>query len=488
MEVEKIFKGTTFWDFILRPQYGILEHRKDAILTMPFSRHIQLAGAPIIGANMDTVTRENMMKALAVEGCFGFLDRGCSIDDEAARVRWVKSQQSYLIDNPCIIHKNATVGEAKRLMKKKGISGVLVEEEPGNKILAGIFTQRNIPADESKTVINCMTPYDKLIIAREGISLEEAERLMFENSKEKLPIVDESRMFVRGLITMKDLRKAKQKPYSTKDVRGRLLVGAAIGAVGDYMERAEALVEAGVDCILIDVAHAHHVIVKRAIENFRAKFPNVELACGNVGTGEGAKFLADLGVDAIKVGIGPGYGCRTRLETGFGVPQLRAIREAYLAVGDSMPIIADGGITEDGQIALAILCGASTVMLGSMLAGTTEAPGELITDPATKTQVKLYRGMTSPEASLDGSNSEDAGEIQEKMRTQEGQERKVAFVGSVVDIIDKIKGHLQHSVSYAGTKTLWDAHRKFAFGISVDWKKYLDRQTKTAQKESYDRL
>lgn len=487
MEVEDIFRGATFRDFILRPQYGILEHRKDAILTMPFSRHIQLAGAPIVGANMDTVTRENMTKALAVEGCFGFLDRGCSIEDEAARVRWVKNQQSYLIDNPCIIHRSATVGEAKKLMKKKGISGVLVEEEPGNKILAGIFTRRNIPADETMVVANFMTPYDKLIIAREGVSLEEAEKIMFENSKEKLPIVDESRMLIRGLITMKDLRKAKQKPYSTKDARGRLLVGAAIGAVEDYMERAEALVEAGADCILIDVAHAHHVIVKRAVEAFRAKFPFVELACGNVATGEGAKFLAELGVDAIKVGIGPGYGCRTRLETGFGVPQLQAIREAYLAVKNTVPIIADGGIEEDGQIALAILCGASTVMLGSALAGTDEAPGELTVDPATKIQVKLYRGMTSPEAVLDGVNAENDSEVREKMRTQEGQERKVAYVGSVVDIINRIKGHLQSAVSYSGTKTLWDAHRKFAFGVSVDWEKYLGRQTDAAQKESYDR-
>lgn len=487
MKVEDIFKGATFRDFILRPQYGILEHRKEAILAMPFSRHITLAGAPIVGANMDTVTRENMMKALSVEGCFGFLDRHCPIEKEVARVRWVKSQQSYLIDDPCIIHRSATVGEAKKIMKKRGISGVLVEEEKGNKILAGIFTQRNIPADETMIVANFMTPYGKLIIAQEGISLEEAEKLMFENSKEKLPIVDESRMFIRGLITMKDLRKAKQKPYSTKDERGRLLVGAAIGAVGDYMERAEALVEAGADCILIDLAHAHHIIVKRAIDNFRSRFPFIELACGNVATGEGAKFLAELGVDAIKVGIGPGHGCRTRLETGFGVPQLQAIREAYLAVGDSVPIIADGGIDEDGQIALAILCGASTVMLGSALAGTDEAPGELTVDPATKMQVKLYRGMTSPEAVLDGVNAENDSEIREKMRTQEGQERKVAYVGSVVDIINRIKGHLQSAVSYSGTNTLLDSHRKFAFGISIDWEKYLIRQTDAAQKESYDR-
>ncbi len=487
MEVENIFKGATFRDFILRPQRGILEHRKDAILAMPFSRHITLAGAPIVGANMDTVTRENMMKALAVEGCFGFLDRHCPIEKEVIRVRWVKSQQSYLIDNPCIIHKNATIGEAKKLMKKRGISGVLVEETPDSRILAGILSHRDFPKNDSDgSVLSFMTKMERLVVAQENISLDDAEQLMFQFRVEKLPIIDENRK-IKGLITMKDLRKAKQKPYSTKDSRGRLLVGAAIGAIGDYMERAEALIEAGADCILIDIAHGDSEVMKKAIQNFRAKFPFVELACGNVATGEGANFLAKLGVDAIKVGIGPGHGCRTRLETGFGVPQLQAIREAYLAVGDTVPIIADGGIEEDGQIALAILCGASTVMLGSALAGTDEAPGELTVDPATKMQVKLYRGMTSPEAVLDGVNTENDIEVREKMRTQEGQERKVAYVGSVVDIINRIKGHLQSTVSYSGTKKLWDSHRKFAFGISIDWEKYLISQTDAAQKESYVR-
>lgn len=487
MKVEKNFKGATFRDFILRPQRGILEHRKDAILAMPFSRHITLAGAPIVGANMDKVTRERMAKTLAVEGCFGFLDRHCPIEKEVARVRWVKSQQAFLIDNPLIVHKTATIKEAKEKMRARGVSGVLVEEEPGSKILAGILSNRDFPKNNSNgPVLSFMTKIKRLVVARKGISLDDAEQMMFKTRVEKLPIIDEDRK-IAGLITMKDLQKAKQKPYSTKDSRGRLLVGAAIGAVGDFMERAEALVEAGADCILIDVAHAHNIIVEKAIKNFRARFPFIELACGNVATGEGAKFLAELGVDAIKVGIGPGHGCRTRLETGFGVPQLQAIREAYLAVGDAVPIIADGGIEEDGQIALAILCGASTVMLGSALAGTDEAPGELTVDPATKMQVKLYRGMTSPEAVLDGVNTENDSEVREKMRTQEGQERKVAYVGSVVDIINRIKGHLQSAVSYSGTKKLWDAHRKFAFGVSVDWEKYLICQTDAAQKESYDR-
>lgn len=486
MEIEEIFKGRTFKDFLLRLKHGVLEHRGDAILTMPLSRHINIA-VPIVGANMDTVTREKMMKTLSVEGCFGFLDRNCSIEDEAARVRWVKSQQSYLIDNPCVIHKDATVGEAKKLMKKRGISGVLVEEKPESKILAGIFTQRNIPADESKKVAGYMTPYDKLIIAQEGISLEEAERLMFENSKEKLPIVDKSRMFIRGLITMKDLRKAKQKPYSTKDARGRLLVGAAIGAVGDYMERAEALVEAETDCVLIDIAHGDSEIMRKAVVTFKAKFPDVELACGNVGTGEGAKFLADLGVDAIKVGIGPGRGCRTRLETRFGVAQLQAVREAYLAVGDKVPIIADGGIKDDGDVAMAIIAaGASTVMIGSELAGTDEAPGAVIDDPEKKRKVKIYRGMTSPQAVLDGS-VRDTDDVLKTMRAPEGQQKPVDYTGSAADIINRIKEHVQSAVSQAGTRNLWDARHKFAFGICLNPGDFLNVLSDAAREESFDR-
>ncbi len=249
--------------------------------------------------------------------------------------------------------------------------GVL-ETSKGNGILAGILSHRDIPQHDGyddEPVSMFMTRYAKMLTAKPGISIQQAERLMFERRVEKLPIIGKNRE-IRGLITMRDLKLSKKKPYSNKDSKGRLLVGATIGATGDYLERAEALVDAGADVLLMDVAHADSEIVKKALKTFRSKFKRMPLAVGNVATGVGAKFLVDLGADAIKVGVGPGRGCRTRLETGAGVPQLQAIREVFLAVGNRVPIIADGGIKNDKDIFLAIACGASTVMLKPASPGT----------------------------------------------------------------------------------------------------------------------
>jgi IMP dehydrogenase len=277
---------------------------------------------------------------------------------------------------------------------------------------------------------------------------------------EKLPLVDE-KGFIRGLVTMRDLRLFKNKPFSVKDARGRLRVGAAIGATGDFLERAEALVAAQVDVVLMDVAHAHADIVGRAIPAFRSRFPGVPLVAGNVATGEGARYLADLGAAAVKVGVGPGRGCRTRLETGAGVPQLQAIREAFLATEGKVPIMADGGIRHDKDVFLALACGASTVMLGSLLSGTDESPGIVVDDPATQQKVKIYRGMTSPEAVLDGTASADG--VAEALSTPaEGQSVRIPYVGSVVDVLARVAGHLKSAVSYAGEHSLAAAHAKIA--------------------------
>jgi IMP dehydrogenase len=312
----------------------------------------------------------------------------------------------------------------------------------------------------------------------------EAEQRMFAHRIEKLPLIDAERR-IRGLITKKDLILAQRRPYSSKDGKGRLLVGAAIGARGDFLERATELLRAGADVIVIDIAHGHSSVMREAVEAFRAKFGDTELVGGNVGTAEGAAFLRDLGVDAVKVGIGPGRGCRTRLETGAGVPQLQAIREAWCAVGDSVPIIADGGVRDDKDIFLALICGASSVMLGSMLSGTDETPGSLIEDPGTGEKRKIYRGMTSPQAVFDALDSAESPEALEPALDvpAEGQEIQIPYKGSVLDILHRIRGHLRSAVSYTGEETLVAARAK----VLPDPLQYLIPLSAAAQAESYER-
>ncbi len=478
--LERMFEGATFNDFLMRPQKAIVKTRKLVDLSMPLSRNADIA-IPIIGANMDTVTGQAMMNTLSLEGAFGFLDRNCSIEEEVARATYVKNQHSFVIEQPLIMDQNVTMGDAKKAANARNSSSILVEDRPGSGVLAGILSHRDMPPvnQHSKLIKDFMTPFDKLITAKSGISIEEAETVMFKNRIEKLPLIDAKRN-IKGLITMRDIKMVKQKPYSTKDQKGRLLVGASIGAAGDYMTRAEALINAGVDVILIDIAHAHSDVMQKAIRNFRSKFKSIELVAGNIGTADGAKFLAELGVDAIKVGIGPGRGCRTRLETAAGVPQLQAIREVYLAIGGKIPIIADGGIKNDKDIFLALAVGASTVMLGGLLSGTDEAPGIIVEDPVTRQKVKFYRGMTSPEAVIDGTK----GDTEEALSTpSEGQSVRVPIVGSVVDILKRIRGHLQSSVSYAGEESLLAVQKK----IAKNPEKYLIRLSEASKAESFDR-
>jgi IMP dehydrogenase len=482
-ETEKIFISATFDDFLVRPQKGIVETRKEVDLTMPLSRNIQIS-LPLVAANMDTVTEGEMMKAMSLEGAFALLHRNCPIEKQVDMVRYVKRQHSFVIENPLKIHADATIAEAQNVTESHKISGLLVETVPESGVLAGILSNRDMSNGAgfpNAKVGEFMTASDKLITGYPDISMEEAERIMRENKIEKLPLVYEDGQ-IAGLITMKDLQLAQQKPYSSKDKKGKLLAGAAIGATGDYLERAYELIKAGVDCIAIDIAHGHSTVMETAVKNFRAKFGEFELVCGNVATAEGARFLLDLGADGIKVGAGPGRGCRTRLETGFGVPQLQAIREAYFAVGDEVPIIADAGINHDKDIFLAIACGASTIMSGGIFSGTDESPGQIIDDLSTGQKFKFYRGMTSPEAIIAGTYDEN--EITERLSTPaEGQSKKVPYAGPVENILKRIKGHLQSAVSYSGEKTLADARAK----IAREPMKYLVRLTQASRKESFER-
>ncbi len=454
MPLEPEFLGRTFDDFLFRPRRGVVRSRRGVKLSSPLSRSIELQ-LPIVSANMDSVTLGEMARTLALEGGLGFVHRALPIETQAEEVARVKRSHGHVVEVPISLPRDATLREAREVTRHHHITGILIEESRGSRILAGLLSNRDMPWNErslDRRVDEFMTPFERLHVAPPDVDVHEAERILYEHRIEKLPLVDPDRK-IRGLITKSDLRLARERPNSTKDKRGRLRVGAAVGARGDFLERADELVRAGADVLLIDIAHGHSDVMQDAVEALRGRHAGIDLVCGNVGTGEGARFLRDLGADAIKVGIGPGRGCRTRLETGAGVPQLQAIREVWHAVGEDVPIIADGGAREDKDLFLALLCGASSVMLGSMLAGTDEAPGTVIEDPATRQKHKLYRGMTSPQAVFQALYDEN-GPDDPFETPAEGQEIEVAYKGSVVDVLHRIRGHLRSAVSYGGTDSL----------------------------------
>ena len=481
-EIEPFFVGRTFDDFLFRPQHSPVSTRRQVDLTMPLVPGLEIA-LPVLGANMDTVVGQDMAKTLALEGALGFLHRNCSIQAQADSVRYVKTRHSFVIERPLMLDRSATIGDARQAARKSNASSLLIEEGRGSGVLAGILSHRDMPLDrrsDARPVTDFMTPRERLVTRPPSVSMEDAERAMFEHRVEKLPLVDAENR-VQGLVTMRDLKLHKQKPHSSKDARGRLRVGAAVGATGDYLERAQALVEHEVDVLLLDVAHADSDMVAAALAELRRGLGNVPLVVGNVATAESALWLRERGAHAIKVGVGPGRGCRTRLETGAGVPQLQAVREAYCATGGAVPIIADGGVKDGKDLFLAIACGASTVMLGSMFSGTDEAPGLVVEDPATRQKMKLYRGMTSPEAVAD---AVEADELAEALRTPaEGQSVRVPYVGSVVGILDRVRGHLQSAVSYAGETSLRAAHEK----IARDPARFLIPLSEASRRESFVR-
>ncbi len=482
--MESEFIGKTFDDFLFRPQQGRVNSRSLIDLGSRFSSHFEIS-LPIISANMDSVTGSDMAKTMALEGGVGIIHRAMPISEQAREVAQVKRSHSYIVEKPLCLPRSATVREARLFTAKHNITGIVIEENPGSYKLAGLLSNRDMPWSEgydNRRVDEFMTPAARLYTARPDIGVSEAESILFKMRIEKLPLVSDGGI-IQGLITKKDLILSRQRPHSSKDKKGRLLVGAAIGARGDYLERARELVRAGADVLVMDIAHGHSQVMKEAVESFRKSIGDAELICGNVGTAEGALFLKELGVDGIKVGIGPGRGCRTRLETGAGVPQLQAIREAWHAVHDSMPIIADGGIKNDKDIFLALVCGASTVMLGGMLSGTEEAPGHVIIDPATGQKQKIYRGMTSPQAVLEALYDAEQ-EAEDALATPaEGQEMQVPYKGSVVDVLHRIRGHLASAVSYAGEETLHKARA----AVVQDPLRFLIPLSESSFRESYER-
>jgi IMP dehydrogenase len=481
-----LFFGRTYDDFLFRPHKGRLGSRRDVRLMSPFTRSLALE-LPIVSANMNSVTEADMARSMALEGGVGIVHRGMSSEAQAREIERVKRSHGWVVEEPLCLPRTATLREAREFIRRHGVTGILIEEAPGSRVLAGLLSNRDLPWSEghdAEPVENFMTPFPRLHTRPPGVDLDEAEHVLYEHRIEKLPLVDAERR-IRGLITKSDIRLARDRPDSTKDEKGRLCVGAAIGAHGDYLERAAILIEAGADALVIDIAHGHSEVMENAVRALHERFGEVDLVCGNVGTAEGALFLADLGAAAIKVGIGPGRGCRTRLETAAGVPQLQAVHESWRAVGDRVPIIADGGVANDKDIFLALACGASSVMLGSMLSGTDEAPGKVIEDPATRQKKKIYRGMTSPQAVFDALYATATPEeLDEALDTPaEGQEMQVPYRGAVRDVLHRIRGHLRSAVSYGGEKTLAAVREK----VLAEPAKYLIPISEASRRESYER-
>ncbi len=439
----------TFDDVLLAPRHS-LTHPKDVSVVSRLSRGIELR-IPLVSAAMDTVTESDMAIAMARAGGIGVLHKNMSIDRQAAEVDRVKRSESGMILKPITLRPSDTVREATALMHRFHISGVPIVDE--DERLVGIITNRDLQFERNldRPLREAMTSKG-LITAREGTTLDEAEQILASHRIEKLPVVDDHGV-LRGLITIKDIHKRRQYPSANKDKFGRLRVAAAIGAGGDFLARARALIDAGVDAVIIDTAHGHSDGVLDATAQVREMFPEIQLIAGNIASREGAAALVERGVDAVKVGVGPGSICTTRVVTGVGVPQLTAIFDAVDGAGD-VPVIADGGIKYSGDAVKALAAGASSVMMGSMLAGTEESPGETFLLEGRR--FKMVRGMGSLSAMQDGSADRyfQEGELSPKKLVPEGIEGRVPYRGPVGDVLFQMVGGLRSGMGYVGCATI----------------------------------
>ena len=446
-----LFEALTYDDVLLLPAYSEVLPREVSTQTQ-LTRNITL-NIPIVSAAMDTVTEAALAIALAQEGGIGIIHKNMRIEQQAAQVRKVKRSESGMIIDPVTLKDHQTLGDAQRIMKEFKIGGIPVIDNDGK--LVGILTNRDLRFQKqtARPVSEIMTKAH-LITAKEGITMEDAESILQEYKIEKLPIVDKNGKLI-GLITYKDILKRKSHPLASKDSLGRLRVGAAVGVTPDLLDRVQALVQVGVDVISIDTAHGHSKGVIDALKSVKKAFPNLDVIVGNIATGDAAKALAEAGADAVKVGVGPGSICTTRIIAGVGMPQLTAVYEAAKALKPyGIPLIADGGIRYSGDVAKAIAGGASTVMIGSLLAGTDEAPGEMIILEGRK--FKSYRGMGSLEAMEDGSKDryfQDAEDDIKKL-VPEGIVGRVPFKGSVTEILYQMVGGLKAGMGYCGASSI----------------------------------
>ena len=488
-----LVRGCTFDDFLFTPQHSILERRDPAAidLTSRISERLTLK-RPIVSANMDTVTRSEMAIAVAEEGGIGIIDRGFrsgEIEPQVREVQIVKRKQHGVISDPYTIGAADSLAEAAARMRKTGVGTLVVVN--GQRRVEGLLTTRDLRfADQGGTVASRMTPRERLVVHTGDTDPAQAAETMRVHKIKKLPLVDADGT-LRGLITAKDLMSQRQLPFATRDGQGRLRVGAAIGAKGDYLERAAELLKAEADVIVIDIAHGHSVVMARAIDAFRKRFDNVELIAGNVATADGVRFLLERGVNGIKVGIGPGGGCTTRLNTNFGVPQVQALAECRSATDGRVPLIADGGVKRHGALVQALLFGGDTVMLGSMLAGTAETPGEVVQKPVVvpesnktvRVPFKVFRGMASLEAIVDRLDVEDLDAADIEALGAEGMEISVPVRGSVRPLLRDMLKHLCSAISYSGARSLAEMQEQFR----KDPSRYVIRLSESARRESFDR-
>lgn len=444
-------EGLTYDDVLLLPAYSeVLPREVDT--SSYLTRNIRL-NIPLVSAAMDTVTEAAMAIAIAQNGGLGMLHKNMSIQRQADEVRKVKRSESGMIQDPVTLHENALLGDAFKIMKEYRIGGIPVVDNNGK--LKGILTNRDLrfEKDAGRPACEVMTK-NNLITAPKGTTLIQAEAILQEHKIEKLPVVDENGILI-GLITFKDIQKFKNFPNACKDEHGRLRVGAAVGVTADTMERVEALVKAGVDVIAIDTAHGHSLGVINKLKEVKAKFPQLQVIAGNVATGDAAKALADAGADGVKVGIGPGSICTTRIIAGVGVPQLYAVYECAEALkGTGVPVIADGGIKHTGDIAKAIAAGASSIMAGSLFAGTEESPGESIIYEGRR--FKSYRGMGSIEAMEQGSKDRYFQDVEDDIKklVPEGIVGRVPYKGTLSEIVYQYVGGLRASMGYCGAKDI----------------------------------
>lgn len=449
-------EGLTFDDVLLIPAYSeVLPNNVQ--LTTRFSRRIELK-IPVASAAMDTVTEAKLAIAIAREGGIGVIHKNMNIIEQAKQVSIVKRAENGMISNPVTIRPTATVGDALAMMAEYKIGGIPVVDE--NFYLVGIVTNRDLRFQrDMATRIDSIMTKENLITTSRSTDLEAAADILQQYKIEKLPVVDKDNKLV-GLLTYKDITKAKDKPMASKDEHGRLRVAAGVGVTADVFDRVEALVEAGVDAIVIDTAHGHSKGVVEVLREAKKRYPNIDIIVGNIATGEAAKMLVDAGADAVKVGIGPGSICTTRIIAGVGVPQLSAIYEVAKALkGTDVPIIADGGIRYSGDIVKALAAGAYTIMAGSLLAGVEESPGETIIFNGRK--FKSYRGMGSLEAMEKGSKDRyfQNGEADMKKLVPEGIAARVPFKGTLYEVVFQLIGGLRAGMGYCGAATIFDLHK-----------------------------
>ncbi len=449
----------TYNDVLIKPRRSSIQSRSLVNTKTKLTKKITL-NIPLVTSNMDTVTESDMAIAIARMGGIGFIHRFMSIEDNVEEIQRVKRAQNFIIQTPYIIDPDKTIKEAKLFIQDKGVSGLLVAN--GDHKLQGVLSSRDLlfaKSDDQK-ITDIMTPRNKLIVGNMQTTFEQAQNTLRENKIEKLPLVDEQNI-IQGLITSADIQHLIDYPLANVDIHGRLIVGGSIGVHGDFLERAEALIKAGADVLVIDIAHGHSDIMFNAIKSCRQKLGDIQLIAGNIATAEAAKDMCEAGVDAIKVGVGPGATCITRLVTGCGVPQLSAVMEAAeVAKKYGVPVIADGGVQTSGDIVKAIGGGADTVMIGGLLAGTEESPGIIMKRGDKK--YKIYRGS----ASFSVSHRRKTLDLEKKDLNEvvpEGVESIIPYKGSACEIVGQLIGGLKSGMSYTNAVTISDLQKNVEF-------------------------